>query len=136
MMLFYRRVIDPNILISYCISGKLHELPELIEKYNLEFCAIKLLLEEFSIFIERDRIRKYLLNETNYYTEIISKFLSLHQTKPKYMGSPDANDDYLIDLVQQVHAVGLITGDKTLLKWKHPPVQIVSWKNFQRTYPV
>lgn len=138
MMLFYRWVIDPDILISYCISARLHELPALIEKYNLEFCANKLLLEEFSIVIERERerIRKYLLNETSYYSEIISKFLSLHHTKSKYKGSPDANDDYLIDIVQQINAVGLVTGDKALLKWKHSPVQIVSWKDFRLTYPV
>ncbi len=134
-MLFYRWIIDPNILISYCISGKLHELPKLIDKYNLEFCANNLLLEEFSIVIEREKIRKYLLNNTSYYIEIISKFLSFEDIKPKYKGSPDANDDYLIDIVQQVHAVGLVTGDKALLKWKNPPVQIVSWKNFQTTYP-
>ena len=136
MMLFYRWVIDPNILISYCISAKLHELPMVIEKYNLEFCGNKLLLEEFSIVIKREKIKKYLLNETNYYTEIISNFLSFHNTKPKYKGSPDANDDYLIDIVQQARAVGLVTGDKELLRWKRPPVQIVSWKNFQNTYPI
>lgn len=111
-MLFYRWVIDPNILISYCISARLHELPELIEKYNLEFCANKHLLEEFAVVIERERIKKYLSKETAYYKEIISKFVSLHNTRTKYKGSPDVNDDYLIDIVQQVDAVGLVTGDK------------------------
>lgn len=56
-MFFYRWVIDPNILISYCISARLHELPSLIEKYNLEFCANNILLEEFSIVIEREKIK-------------------------------------------------------------------------------
>ena len=135
-MIFSRWVIDPNILISYCISAKLHELSALIEKYNLEFCANKILLEEFTIVIERERINKYLTKESAYYRDVISKFLSLHNTKPKYKGSPDENDDYLIDIVQQTNAVGLVTGDKPLLKWKNPPVQIVSWRNFQLTYPL
>lgn len=135
-MLFYRWVIDPNILISYCISARLHELPAHIEKYNLEFCANKLLPEEFALVIERERIKKYLLKDTDYYKEIISMFVSLHNIKSKFKGSPDANDDYLIDIVQQTNAVGLVTGDKALLKWKHPPVQIISWKDFQFTYPV
>ena len=135
-MLFYRWVLNPNILVSYCISARLHELPGLIEKYNLEFCADKLLLEEFSIVIERERIRKYLLNETGFYKEIIIKFLRVHNTTPNYKGSPDVNDDYLIDIVQQANAVGLVTGDKALLKWKNSPVQIVSWKNFRLTYPL
>ncbi len=133
-MLFYRWVIDPNILISYCISARLHELPALIEKYNLEFCADEKLLAEFFDVISRERIKKYLSNETGYYKEIISKFISMHDIEDYFEGSPDINDDYLIDLVQQTNAVGLITGDKALLKWQHAPVQIVSWKDFQLTY--
>jgi predicted nucleic acid-binding protein len=52
-MLFYRVVIDPNILISYCISARLHELPALIEKYNLEFCANETLVTKFADVIAR-----------------------------------------------------------------------------------
>ena len=135
-MLFYRWVIDPNILISYCISAKLHELPILIEKYNLEFCANETLLAEFENVLNREKIKKYLSREVDYYKEVISMFVSTHYTKTYFKGSPDANDDYLIDIVQQTKAVGLVTGDGALLKWKNPPVQIVSWKNFQLTYPV
>lgn len=135
-MLFYRWVIDPNILISYCISARLHELPALIEKYNLEFCADEKLLAEFSDVINRERIKKYLLNETGYYKEVISRFISMHYIQDYFEGSPDVNDDYLIDLVQQTNAVGLVTGDKALLKWQRPPVSIVSWKDFQLTYPL
>lgn len=135
-MLFYRWVIDPNILISYCISARLHELPALIEKYNLEFCGNEKLLAEFSSVISREKIKKYLSNEVDYYIEIISSFVSLYNIQNHFKGSPDANDDYLIDIVQQTNAVGLVTGDKALIKWQRAPVQIISWKDFQLTYPV
>ncbi len=136
MMLFYRWVIDPNILISYCISARLHELPKLIEKYNLEFCASETLLAELADVIARERIKKYLLKEPVYYIEIISRFVSLHDIPISFSGSPDIRDDYLIDIVQQTNAVGVVTGDKALLQWKNPPVQIISWKNFQLTFPL
>ncbi len=135
-MLFDRWVIDPNIFISYCISAKLHELPALIQKYNLEFCGNEILLAELANVMARERIKKYLLKEPVYYIEIIDKFISLHSTQIYFKGSPDINDDYLIDIVQQTSAVGLVTGDKPLLKWKKPPVQIISWKDFQLTYPI
>ncbi len=63
-------------------------------------------------------------------------FISLHHIRIKYKGSPDPNDDYLIDIVQQVKAIALVTGDKALLKWKDSPIQIVSWKDFQLSYPI
>ena len=135
MMFFHRWVIDPNVLISYCISARLHELPILIEKYNLEFCANETLLVEFSNVITREKLKKYLSNEPGYYKEIMSTFLSLYNTQIYFKGSPDTNDDYLIDIVQQTSAVGLVTGDRILLRWRNPPVQIISWKDFQRTYP-
>jgi len=135
-MVFYRWVIDPNILISYCIAARLHELPILIEKYNLEFCANNTLITEFADVIARERIKKYLLREPGYYIKTISKFVSEHETQTYFKGSPDVNDDYLIDIVQQTKAVGLVTGDRALLQWKSSPVQIVSWKDFQLTYPI
>jgi putative PIN family toxin of toxin-antitoxin system len=133
-MLFYRVVIDPNILISYCISARLHELPALIEKYNLEFCANETLVTEFADVIARERIKKYLLKEPVYYIETIRRFVSLHDTQIYFKGSPDINDDYLIDIVQQTSAAELVTGDKALLNWQNPPVQIISCKDFQLTY--
>ena len=86
----------------------MHELPVLLEKYNLEFCANQHLLEEFTIVIERERIKKYLLQKTAYYKEVMSRFVSLHNTRIKYNGSPDPNDDYLVDVVRQVNSVGLV----------------------------
>lgn len=135
-MLFYRWVIDPNVLISYCISARLHELPELVEKYNLEFCGNEKVLAELADVIVRERIRKYLSNDPAYYIGTISRFISLHSTQTYFIGSPDTNDDYLIDIVQQTNAVGLVTGDKALLKWEAPPIQIISWEDFQLTYPL
>ena len=135
-MFFYRWVIDPNVLISYCISARFHELPVLIEKYNLQFCANQTLLEELINVIERERIKKYLLKEPAYYLETFRNFLSIYNTQLYFTGSPDINDDYLIDIVQQTDSVALVTGDKALLQWKNPPIQIVSWKDFQMTYPI
>ena len=135
-MVFYRWVIDPNILISYCIAARLNELPALIEKYNLEFCVSEILLSEFTDVITREKIKKYLLKETIYYIETIRRFVSLHNIQLFFSGSPDSNDDYLIDIVQQTNAVGLVTDDKALLKWTNSPIQIISWKDFQLTYPL
>ncbi len=135
-MVFYRWVIDPNVLISYCISARLHELPALIDKYNLEFCANEILLEEFTIVFSRARIKRYLTREPDYYTEIVRKFLSIHAITNLFVGSPDSNDDYLIDIVEQRRAVGIVTDDKPLLKWENSPVQIISWKDFKLTYPL
>ena len=117
-MLFYRWVIDPNILISYCISARLHELPALIEKYNLEFCGNEALLAEFANVIVRERIRKYLLKETGFYVETVANFISMHSIQTSFSGSPDIKDDYLVDLVQQTNAVGLVTADQLLLHLK------------------
>lgn len=135
-MFFYRWVMDPNILISYCISARMRELPILIEKYNLEFCVNETLLAEFADVIARETIKRYLTMEPDYYIGIISRFISRYYIQSNFSGSPDPKDDYLINIVQQTNAVGLVTGDKPLLKWRSSPIQIVSWKNFQLTYPV
>ncbi len=84
----------------------------------------------------RKKIRKYLLNEPAYYKQIISNLLSQHYIQIHFNGSPDINDNYLIDIVQQTNSVGLVTGDKILQKWRNSPVQIISWKDFQLTYPI
>jgi putative PIN family toxin of toxin-antitoxin system len=135
-MFFYRWVIDANIFISYCISARLDELPALIEKYNLELCSNEELIIEFTDVIHREAIRKFLKREPDYYIEIIQRFLRSYPVSSSFTGSPDPNDDYLIGLVLETKAVGLVTGDKALLKWHNPPIQIISWKNFQLTYPV
>jgi putative PIN family toxin of toxin-antitoxin system len=135
-MLFYRWVMDPNILISYVISSRLAEVPLLIDKYNLEFCCNDNLVTEFADVLSRDRIRKYLTNDVAYYVEIASKFLSNYPTQVHFDGSPDKDDDYLVDIVQQTNSVGLITGDKALLQWSNSPIQIISWRDFQLTFPL
>ncbi|MDQ6813505.1 MAG: putative toxin-antitoxin system toxin component, PIN family [Bacteroidota bacterium] len=116
MMLFYRWVLDPNILVSYCISARLRELPALIEKYNVEFVANETLMSEFAEVIARERVRKYLLKEPGSYIDVETRFASVLATEKYYRGSPDINDDYLIDVVRQSKAVGRVTADKALLK--------------------
>jgi predicted nucleic acid-binding protein len=86
--------------------------------------------------LARKKIRKYLLNEPAYYKQIISNLLSQHYIQIHFNGSPDINDNYLIDIVQQTNSVGFVTGDKILQKWRNSPVQIISWKDFQLTYPI
>ncbi len=135
-MFFYRWVMDANVLISYCLSARILELPLLIEKYNLQFCANQSLLEELENVIGREKIKKYLSKEPYFYLEIIKEFLRVHNTQVQFSGSPDVHDDYLVDLVQQTNSVALITGDKALLQWQSSPIQIMSWKDFQLTFPL
>lgn len=133
---FYKWVLDPNILISYCISKRLFELPIIVGKYNLVFCASEDLKNEFASVLARERIKKFLDKPLNFYTTNIDEFLTLYNIKKIFSGSPDVKDDYLIDIVEQTDAIGLVTGDKALLGWKNSPIQIVSWNDFQLTYPL
>lgn len=126
----------PNILISYCISRKLHYLPAFINIYNLEFCADRNLINEFSAVMGRERFKPFLKQELGFYIDVVAHFLSFYDTSKVFMGSPDDKDDYLIDIVQQSNSVGLITGDKALLNWSNAPIQIVSLNHFQQTYPL
>ena len=90
---FYKWVIDPNILISYCVSGKLYELALLVEKHNIEICASDKLLTEFSEVISRERIKILLKRSHDSYVTEVTGFLSFYTIADNFIGSPDKKDD-------------------------------------------
>ncbi len=94
------------------------------------------MLSEFSSVIKRERIRQFLSKPPEFYLEEISEILNFYDIEKRFVGSPDIHDDYLIDIILQTNAIGLVTGDKALLAWKEPAIQIVSWLDFQMTYPL
>ena len=104
-----RFVLDPNIYISYFISGNQNALAVLVIKNKLELVICDELIGEFKRVLGYSRLAKFKIDirQAVKFVMTVSTVYSLKYPIKRYIPQ-DENDDYLIALALQTSS-GYIT---------------------------
>ncbi len=125
-------IIDVNVWISYFIKSKTTEIFDLIVNNNLVIYKDKYLRSELIEVINRKKFTKYLtVGAIADNILIFDELTTTFNTKKQFTGSPDSKDDYLYDLAIQSNSKILVTGDKKLLDFKFPNLDVISLSEFE-----
>ena len=112
--------------------ARLPELKTLIVDNELTVFTCHELIDELRDVLKRDKLKKYLHETEETYTDIHFDLTEFFTIEPRFEGSPDPKDNYLFDLALQHEAHYLVTGDKKLLAMESvDDVQIISLRTFE-----
>jgi putative PIN family toxin of toxin-antitoxin system len=128
-------VLDCNIYVSSIISGKLAILAEYILYNDIFVLFCNELETELREVLQRPHLHKYLTNAIDDYIQTINAITQKGQIRKKYVGSPDAKDDYLFALCLSYNAT-LVTGDKKLQRFAESPIPVISTSSFKLIFKV
>lgn len=136
-------ILDPNIYISYFITGRYNYLLKVMLEYKIFFIICPELLNEIERVLQYPRLAKFgvdikralrFVNENGYLVNL--------QFPIKAYIPGDNNDDYLIALALQQSAGFVCSGDqhilneKTQLKKKFTKLEIITKKEFEHMFPI
>lgn len=126
-------VLDCNVYISAIITAKLEHLAEYILENDITVIICTELENEITDVLKRHHLKKYNTNSIDSYLEIIRLFTQKVKITKKYIGSPDAKDDYLFALCLSCNAI-LVTGDKKLQRFIESPINVMTTKAFKQLF--
>ncbi len=136
-----RFVLDPNIFVSYFISGNQSFLAGIVIKQKIELVICKELVAEFKRVLKYPRLAKFDID-----IRLAVKFLltigTIHvlQFPIKRYLPKDENDDYLIALALQTSSGFITSGDddilseKERLEKKYKKLRILTKKEFENMF--
>ena len=138
-----RLVLDPNIYVSYLITGKANYLNLIVLQHRIEFIVCQELLDEIERVLKYPRLQKFGVKtrrSIQFIKDISTTEVLQHPIK-RYIPE-DENDDYLVALALQ-HSAGFVcSGDQDILSEKmnlekqFPKLKIITKKEFEEMFPV
>jgi putative PIN family toxin of toxin-antitoxin system len=113
-------VVDTNVLISWLIGKRLHELDALLVAEHVQLCFSTRALAELAEVTRRPKMRKYFtLARAEENIERLGRVAKVLKREPKVLPiCRDAKEDFLLALAKAAKADLLITGDDDLLVLK------------------
>jgi putative PIN family toxin of toxin-antitoxin system len=138
-----RLVLDPNIYVSYLITGKANYLNLIVLQHRIQLIICQELLDEIERVLQYPRLQKFGINNKRsiQFIKDISTTTILQSPVKRYIPE-DENDDYLIALALQ-HSAGFVcSGDQDILSEKiklerqFPKLKIITKKEFEEIFPI
>ena len=138
-----RLVLDPNIYVSYFITGKANHLNLIVLQHRIQLIICLELLDEIERVLQYPRLQKFGINirRSIQFIKDISTTVILQSPVKRYI-TEDENDDYLIALALQ-HSAGFVcSGDQDILSEKvklekqFPKLKIITKREFEEMFPI
>jgi putative PIN family toxin of toxin-antitoxin system len=138
-----RLVLDPNIYVSYFITGKANYLNLIVLQHRIQLIICQELLDEIERVLQYPRLQKFGINIRQFiqFIKDISTTVILQSPLKRYI-TEDENDDYLIALALQ-HSAGFVcSGDQDILSEKiklekqFPKLKIITKREFEEMFPI
>ena len=134
-------VLDPNIYISYFISGNQHLLANIIIKYRIELVVCEELIAELKRVLNYSRLAKFKIDvkQAVKFLLTIGTLYELNYPIKHYLPE-DRDDDYLIALALQTSAGFITSGDddilseKENLERKYKRLKILTKREFEQMF--
>lgn len=128
-----RVVLDTNVYITLILSKRLNELVEWHKDYNATIYVCPELIDELTIVLKRQKIKKNLTGPVAAYIRFISRVTESVTIDRRFDRAPDIKDNYLFDLAYTVKSHYIVTNDYPLLNMKQVNkiklVLLKDWKN-------
>lgn len=107
-----RLVLDPNIYVSYLITGRANYLNQIVQRNKIQLIISKELIEEIERVLQYPRLEKFGMNNKRsvQFIKEISTPVNLQYPIKRFIRQ-DENDDYLIALALQQSAGFVCSGD-------------------------
>ena len=113
-----RVVLDTNVYVTLILSKRLNELVEWHKDQNTTIYVCPELIDELTIVLRRQKIKKNLTEPVSAYIRFISRVTESVTIDRRFDRAPDIKDNYLFDLAYTVKSYYIVTNDHPLLKMK------------------
>jgi putative PIN family toxin of toxin-antitoxin system len=129
-----RFVFDVNTFLTIFINRELEWLFDYVLKNKIEIFVDQNLIDELNRVLDYPRIKKLLPLANHIYIDFVLLISTYIKSESFKVSSPDAEDDYLYDIVLTAHAKLLVTGEKALLSWTEAPVETINLAQFKNLF--